>query len=133
MTQGAPKTATTGNSHYHVENLTRRIALATTALLANESRTRREGLLKRTSLEPGEGLLISPCEAIHTFGMRFPIDVVFIGKDRTVRKILHAMPRSRIGFCFRAEIALELPAGTAEATGTQQGDQLELRKLGTLS
>jgi len=117
------------DSIYHVENLTRQQPLATQALLANESRTRREGLLKRSGLEPGEGLLITPCEAIHTFGMKFAIDVVFIGKDRKVRKLMHAVPRNRIGFCFSSEIVLELPAGAAQQTGTVVGDQLELRKL----
>lgn len=125
----ATKSTAPVDSLYHVENLTRSIALATRALLASESKTRRDGLLKRTGLDEGEGLLISPCEAIHTFGMKFAIDVVFIGKDRKVRKVIHAMPRSRVGFCFSAEIALELPAGTARATGTEKGDQLELRKL----
>jgi len=103
--------------------------VATRALLANESRTRREGLLKRAGLEEGEGLLISPCEAIHTFGMKFAIDVVFIDKTRKVRKVLHALPRNRIGVCLSAEIVLELAAGTAKASGTQAGDQLQLVKL----
>ena len=61
---------TNGNSknrRYLVENITRGRQLATNALLANESKTRREGLLKRTELPPGEGLLISPCEAVHTW------------------------------------------------------------------
>lgn len=127
----AQKTSSSASTVYHVQNLTRRTALATYAVLANNSKARREGLLKRSHLQTGEGLLITPCEAIHTFGMKFPIDVVFIGKDRRVRKVLHSMPRSRIGFCFSAEIALEIPAGAAEASGTNQGDQLELRRLET--
>lgn len=129
--QSPAKASSTGSaaSIYRVENTTRGVTIATRALLANESRTRREGLLKRTGLDEGEGLLISPCEAIHTFGMQFPIDVVFLDKKRKVRKVLHAMPRNRIGFCFSAEIALELSAGVARSTGTEVGDMLELTKL----
>jgi len=116
---------------YHVENRTRDAVLATSAVLASDSKTRRQGLLKHGRLDAGEGMLITPCEAIHTFGMKFPIDVVFAGKDRKVRKIRHSMPRGRIAFCLSADIVLELPAGTAHSTGTCPGDQLELRKLGT--
>lgn len=117
------------NRTYRIHNTTREVDLATHALLAGDSKSRREGLLKRTGLDEGEGLLISPCEAIHTFGMKFAIDVVFIDRKRRVRKVLHAMPRNRIGFCFTAEYALELAAGTAQATGTQPGDQLEMHRL----
>lgn len=120
----------TADRLYRVENLTKGVTVATRALLAGDSKTRREGLLKRTGLDEGEGLLISPCEAIHTFGMKFAIDVVFLDKKRRVRKVLHAMPRSRIGFCLTADIALELTAGVAKATGTEAGDMLELVRLG---
>lgn len=120
---------TASSSVYHVENVTRGIPLATRAAVAKDSSSRREGLLKRTGLDEGEGLLITPCEAIHTFGMKFAIDVVFVDKKRTVRKILHAIPRNRIGFCWSADIALELPAGTARETGTEIGDTLDLTKL----
>ena len=117
------------DKHYAIENSTRGKQLASNALLANESKTRREGLLKRTELPEGEGLLITPCEAIHTFGMKFPIDVVFFDRNKKVRKIAHSVPRNRIAFCFSAQTALELPAGTAQATGTEPGDQLTLTHL----
>ncbi|MCU0229336.1 MAG: DUF192 domain-containing protein [Bryobacterales bacterium] len=117
------------NRTYRIYNATREVDLSTHALLAGDSKSRREGLLKRSGLAEGEGLLISPCEAIHTFGMQFTIDVVFIDRKRRVRKVLHAMPRNRIGFCFSAEYALELAAGTAKATGTEPGDILEMHRL----
>lgn len=123
------KSSASTNRTYRVHNATRQVELCTHALLAGDSKSRREGLLKRTGLDDGEGLLISPCEAIHTFGMKFAIDVVFIDKKRRVRKVLHALPRNRIGFCFTAEYALELAAGTARATGTEPGDVLEMHRL----
>ena len=122
------QSGTSAVGSYRVDNLTRDKVLATRALLASDSRTRREGLLKRSSLDQGEGLLITPCEAIHTFGMKFAIDVVFLDRKRVVRKILHAMPKNRIGFCLAADIALELPAGAASASGTEVGDQLALER-----
>jgi uncharacterized membrane protein (UPF0127 family) len=111
-------------SLYVVTNETRGRVLADRALPANDSKTRREGLLKRSEFPAGEGLLISPCEAIHMFGMKFAIDVVFYDRKKVVRKVVHSIPKNRIAFCFSATTALELPAGTALETGTQVGDQL---------
>jgi len=84
--------------------------------------------LKHTGLEPGEGLWIAPCEAIHTFRMKFPIDVLFLDKKRKVLKIKSDMQPGRMSACLRAHSVLELPSGTAAATQTVAGDQLELEK-----
>ena len=89
---------------------------------------RRTGLLKHTGLAPGEGLWIVPCEGIHTFLMKFAIDVVFLNKKRMVLKIRPSMGRRRIAFSLRAHSVLELPSGRLAETGTQRGDQLELEK-----
>ncbi len=109
-----------------VRNLTRQTVLAGRALVADSSQTRRTGLLKHTGLEPGEGLWIVPCEGVHTFGMKFPIDIVFINKKRIVVKVRKNLARRRIAFCLRAHSVLELPVGVIEQSGTQPGDQLEL-------
>ncbi len=108
-----------------IRNLTRNTEVACAADVADTSSKRRTGLLKHKSLPAGEGLWIAPCEGVHTFGMKFPIDVVFLDKKRKVLKIRAEMPRARISFCLRAYSVLELPAGTAAATGTVPGDQLE--------
>jgi uncharacterized membrane protein (UPF0127 family) len=92
--------------------------------VADDSRSRRTGLLKHERLEPGEGLWIAPCEAVHTFGMKFPIDVLFLDKKKRVRKIRAAMPPWRIAGCFFAHSVLELPAGASVASFTEPGDQL---------
>ena len=112
-----------------VVNRTRGKSLADRADIANTSAARRTGLLKHTGLAPGEGLWIVPCEGVHTFRMKFPIDVVFLNKSRAILKTRPNMARGRIAFCLRAHSVLELPAGTLEATGTVAGDQLELEKF----
>ena len=105
--------------------------LADRAEIADTSKTRKTGLLKHNRLERGEGLWITPCEAIHTIGMKhtagmkFPIDVLFLNKKRKVVKIRAAMPRWRLALCLWAHSVLELPTGTAAATETARGDQLE--------
>jgi len=111
-----------------VKNLTRATVLAEAAGVADTSRTRRTGLLKHDSLPVGRGLWIVPTEAIHTFGMKFPIDVLFLDRKRKVLKLRENMDRARISVCLRAHSVLELPAGTIAATGTQAGDQLEFAK-----
>lgn len=111
-----------------IRNVTRGTVLATRATAADTSQKRRTGLLKHESLAEGEGLFIVPCEGVHTFGMKFPIDVIFVSKKRVVLKIRPDMPKSRISFCLRAHAVIELPAGMAARTGTAVGDQLEYRK-----
>jgi len=111
---------------YIVRNLTKGTVLADAAELAGHGAARRKGLLGREGLAPGEALLIVPCEGVHTFFMRFAIDVVFIDRKKRVRKIRSNMPRRRMSFCLRAHSTIELPAGRAAQTNTQPGDQLEI-------
>jgi len=108
-----------------VRNQSRGTLLADRANIANTSATRKTGLLKHTKLDPGEGLWITPCEGVHTIGMKFPIDVLFLNKKRKVLKIRPAMPKWRMSMCLRAHSVLELPSGMAAATETVRGDQLE--------
>jgi uncharacterized membrane protein (UPF0127 family) len=108
-----------------VHNPSRNTLLADRALIADSSKTRKTGLLKHERLEPGEGLWIAPCEGVHTVGMKFPIDVLFLDKKRKVVKIRAAMPRWRMAASLFAHSVLELPSGTAAATKTTRGDQLE--------
>jgi uncharacterized membrane protein (UPF0127 family) len=111
-----------------VRNATRNVVLGDRIDVADTSRKRRTGLLRHTGLEPGEGLWIVPCEAVHSFGMKFAIDVVFLNKKRMVLKTRSNMGRRGFSLCLRAHSVLELPAGTVEATGLQVGDQLELQR-----
>jgi hypothetical protein len=81
-------------------------------------------------LEPGDGLWIVPCESVHTFFMKFPIDLIYLDRKHKVRKVRHAVPAWRLSACLLAHSVLELPAGTARETGTVKGDELEIEKLG---
>ncbi|MBS1873116.1 MAG: DUF192 domain-containing protein [Acidobacteria bacterium] len=112
-----------------IRNQTRGTTVADRASIADSSATRRTGLLKHSRLDPGDGLWIVPCEAVHTFGMRFAIDIVFLNKKRQVRKIRHAVGKRRIAVDLLAHSVLELPAGTVASTNTEVGDQLEFEKL----
>ena len=80
-------------------------------------------------LEAGAGLWIVPCESVHTFFMKFPIDLVYLDRQRRVRKVRHAVPAWRMSACLSAHSVLELPAGTAQQTGTAVGDELEIERL----
>jgi uncharacterized membrane protein (UPF0127 family) len=62
---------------------------------------------------------------VHTFFMKFPIDLVYLDKRRRVRKLCHAVPPWRISACW-AHSVLELPAHSVAPTGTQIGDQLQI-------
>ena len=112
-----------------VRNQTRNTLLGGTVDVADTSEKRRVGLLKHTCLEPGSGLWIVPCESVHTFFMKFPIDLVYLDKKRKVKKVRHAVPAWRLSACLTAHSILELPAGTAEKSGTQAGDELLIEKL----
>ncbi len=85
-----------------VHNSSRETLLADRAQIADSSKTRKIGLLKHERLEPGDGLWITPCEGVHTVGMKFPIDVLYLDKQRKVVKIRAAMPRWRMSACLWA-------------------------------
>jgi uncharacterized membrane protein (UPF0127 family) len=117
-------------SKLRVTNQSRGRVLADRAEIADTSAKSRTGLLKHTKLDPGEGLWIAPCEGVHTFGMKFAIDVLFLNKKKKILKIRPNMVRRRMALSLLAHSVLELPAGTIEATGTAKGDQLEFEKYG---
>ena len=85
------------------------------------------GLLGSDGLPEGEALVLEPCSSIHTFFMRFPIDVAFLSPDGRVLKLYKALKPWRATRLYpSAAMAVELPAGTCERTGTREGDRLEL-------
>jgi len=112
-----------------VRNQTRNTVLGGAVDVADSSQKRRTGLLKHTGLEEGEGLWILPCESVHTFFMKFAIDLVYVDKKNKVRKVCRAVPPWRLSACLSAHSIIELPAGTIERTGTQPGDELSIEKL----
>ena len=80
------------------------------------------GLIGRIFLQPDSGLWLEPCSGIHTFGMRFPIDVLFLSKEMRVLCLFKHVRASRFcGPIWRARTAVELPAGTIEAKSVEVG------------
>lgn len=88
--------------------------------------SRMRGLLGRSNLSSGEGILLRPASSVHTGFMRFPIDVVFLDRDLGVLKIVPRLVPWRTAARRRARAVLELPAGECERRGLREGDQLQL-------
>lgn len=77
----------------------------------------------------GSALIIAPSNAIHTFFMRFAIDVAFAARDGTVVKRRTAIPPWRITAAWGAYAVIELPAGALDLSGTERGDTLRISRI----
>ena len=111
-----------------VSNLTRQTILAARVEVADHGAKRSKGLLGRACLMPGEGLWIVPCEAVHTFCMRFAIDLVYIDRHKRVMKVRSDVMPWRMSACLSAYSVIELAAGTVRETRTQAGDLLDFTR-----
>jgi len=110
-----------------VKNITRHTMLGHTLLTLSKNFPRTLKHINQFGIPAGYGLWISPCSAIYTVGMKEPVDIVFLGRDRRIIKILRNFPPS----CFvRAESesigALELPPNRLSETNTFLGDVIKL-------
>ena len=104
-----------------VHNVTRSTLLGERVEVAATGLSRLKGLLGRNGLAEGEGLHIVPCNSIHMFFMRFPIDVAFLDREGRVVRAVHTIkPWRATRMYLDAYSALELPAGTLQRTGTQE-------------
>jgi uncharacterized membrane protein (UPF0127 family) len=112
---------------YLIENTRTHTVVAEHVLTAFDSVQRRKGLLGRDSLAEGSALVIAPCNAVHTFFMRFPIDILFVARDGRVVKARPVVRPSRIAFAVRAFAVIELPAGALARSSTAPGDLLICR------
>lgn len=93
--------------------------------VANTFWTRLKGLLGAPPLQPGEGMLIDPCQAVHMYGMKQALDVAFLGTESRVIAVYHDLrPGQRSKYHGKARQALELPVGTLRETDTRVGDRL---------
>lgn len=90
---------------------------------------RARGLLGRDGLEPDGGMLIDRAGSVHMFFMRFPIDAVFLDRDRKVVGIRHELRPWQVAAARKAHATLELPAGAAETAGIEEGDALIFEEL----
>lgn len=122
----------TNNGHsnsLYVYNKTRETFVATEALLADSYLRRLVGLLGKTKrwAQLGRGLWIVPSRGVHTIGMLFPIDLIFIGKDKEVVHVEEYVRPFRISkVSLKATSVLELPPHTIYRSGTKIGDKLEI-------
>jgi uncharacterized membrane protein (UPF0127 family) len=107
-------------------NITRGTVLATRLELAGTGSSRNKGLLGRDCLFPGEGLWIVPCEAVHTFFMRFPIDLVYLDRNKRIKKLRSNVSAWRLSACLTAHSVIELPTGAIRETQTEPGDTIEI-------
>ncbi|HZI80435.1 MAG TPA: DUF192 domain-containing protein [Vicinamibacterales bacterium] len=100
--------------------------LATTLLPALDSATRKTGLLKHTSLADGEAMVIAPSNAVHTWFMKFDLDLIFVGRDGRVVKTRGGVKPWRMSGALRAFAVIEMRAGTLAERDTKPGDVLEV-------
>ena len=108
-----------------IVNETREAVLATRATVADSFWSRFRGLLGRTELAEGEGLVIEPCSSVHMLGMRFAVDALHLDRSGTVLRVVPELRPNRFGpLVWRSHVVLELPAGTAAGTGTVVGDRV---------
>jgi uncharacterized membrane protein (UPF0127 family) len=100
--------------------------LAVTLIPAFARATRNKGLLGRHSLEPGSAMILAPCSSVHTFFMKFAIDIVFVARDGRVVKIRERCRPWRLALGLGAFAVIELAAGAVAPSGTRVGDRLEI-------
>jgi uncharacterized protein len=113
-------------SNLALTNTRDRQIVARTLIPAFDSASRRRGLLKHDTLPDDTALVIAPTNAIHTFFMRFAIDVAFVSRDGRIVKIRTALPPWRIAAAWRAFAVVELSSGALERAGVQRGDVLSV-------
>lgn len=108
-------------------DLTTGTELATEVEVAGTFGRRLRGLMGRAALAPGAGLLLTPCSGVHTWFMRFPIDIVYLGDGWRVLHTVEALAPFRLGPYVRGtRHVLELPAHRLRVTGTVPGNTLRL-------
>jgi len=87
--------------------------------------TRLKGLIGRSELRPGQGLMIVPCHGVHMYGLTFPIDVALLDPSGEVVALYRELaPGARTRWHGEARMALELPAGILAESDTRPGDRL---------
>jgi uncharacterized membrane protein (UPF0127 family) len=99
--------------------------LANPVVTAVDSASRRRGLLGLAAMPTGQALIIAPSNAIHTWFMRFPIDIAFVAKNGEVVKRCDAVRPWRMTMAWRGYAAIEFAAGVLAASDTLKGDVVE--------
>ena len=111
-------------------NVSRDSLLGDQIRVANTHWTRLRGMLGRPEPQPGEGLLLDPCQSVHMYWMSYALDVAFLAEDGTVVAVYSELQPSRLSGRHKDAVrALELRAGMLEQSGTQVGDRIELKPV----
>ena len=114
---------------FQILNSTQQSIVAAHAAKADTVTSRMRGLLGRQQLNSDEALVITQCQSIHMFFMRYPIDVIFADRhDKVVGVVLGIQPFCLSPVFWNASYAIELKVGAIEKSGTTVGDQLEIRE-----
>lgn len=120
-----PSAAPSTELRLRLVNVTRQKQLASSVEVAQSGAKRSKGLLGRSGLGRGEALWIVPCEAVHTIGMQFPIDLVYLDRQYRIRKIRSNVGPWRFSGCLSAHSVIELAAGAIQPDDAALGDLLE--------
>jgi len=108
-----------------IENRTRTTVLGSRVILAASWWGRFRGLVGRPEPLPGEGLLLTPCNSVHSWGLRYDLDVLFLDAQGKVLKLIRSLRPWRFARRVRhAEYVLEVPPGVIDRSGTREGDML---------
>ena len=112
-----------------VVNRSRQVILMEKGVFARSRWSRLRGLIGRSALGYGEGLIIPRSKSIHTFGMRFAIDILFLDRGGHVIHLFHSLPRGRFTpLVWKSAYVLELATGVLRETGTELGDWIVFLK-----
>ncbi len=104
-----------------------RTPIATNVETAFTRASRRRGLLGRDRLDPSAALMLTPCAAVHTAFMRFPIDIVFLDRDGIAVKLVSDVRPWRMSLSASARSVIELSAGTLRRHAVAVGDRIYLK------
>ena len=113
-----------------IVNRTQNTVLADNAMWAQSFWSRLRGFLARPEPQPGQGLILDPCQSVHMWGMRYSLDILFSDHEN---RVVHIQPSLKPWKLSKrvpsAQRVIELPVGTLQASGTCIGDELDFRVL----
>lgn len=112
-----------------IRNLTKSTNLTSHCMIADNFFSRLKGLMGIDSFIEGSGLFITPCNSVHMFFMKIPLDILFIDKNNTVVHMVENLkPWKLTRIVWKAHSVIELPVGVIKNSFTQLGDHLDLEK-----
>ena len=117
------------SAEYRLTNERTGQVIASRARLADGFVTRAVGLMGQRGLGEGEALVIRPCWSIHTFFMRFKLDVLYLDKQRRVKKIVRQMPAWRFSASRGAHETIEMQGGALDGSDIEVGDVFALTEV----